>query len=127
MPKNVWEQTRLFDIEEYPTEEQTAILELEAWWMNHAAQEAAKTIPKALEYGSVDLELMGDAMLVLMPQLKGVVPKQELAIAFYLLGKLSRMFGAYEKGNSPSDDSWEDMGIYSKMGQHVREKGYWGK
>jgi hypothetical protein len=43
-------------------------LALEAWWRDDTEQELAGVMPKAIEYGSSDLKLMGQAMLMFMPQ-----------------------------------------------------------
>lgn len=86
---------------------------------------------KAEEYGSHDLEIMGTSMQALLPD-SGNLDDQsrhaagiEMAIAFYLLGKASRMFGAFKKGSMPRDDSWRDGSIYSLMARYVRASGRW--
>lgn len=106
---------------------------LEAWWRQVAEDEIGRTVPKAMEYGSADLKIIGEALLLAMPKLaEGLTLEerqkvgQELGIAFYLLGKTSRLFGAYERGRLPSDDTWFDIGIYAKMARRVREAGEWG-
>jgi hypothetical protein len=48
-----------------------------------------------------------------------------MAIAFYLLGKATRVFGAYQRGGRPSDDTWHDLTVYSMMARRVRETGGW--
>lgn len=120
-----FDQGRLFDPKGIPDERLGRADELAAWWMEQSAGEVANLVPKAISYGSVDLDLMGDAMLLLMPHLVGKVDKQELAIAFYLLGKVSRIVGALEQGVAPSRDSWEDASIYARMALRVREAGNW--
>lgn len=105
--------------------------ELKTWWYNQASREVDKAIDKAIEYGAADLKVMGKAMECLLPE-KGMrkeeIPERvgiEMAIAFYALGKVARVFGAFERGAVPSDDCWEDLGIYCRMAQHVRERGCW--
>lgn len=120
-----WKQGVLFDRSAIPLANQSRADELAEWWMNQAVKETANLVPKAISYGSVDLDLMGDALLLLRPDLAGVVPKQELALAFYLMGKVSRIFGALEQGVAPSWDSWEDSSIYAKMALRVRQAGKW--
>lgn len=85
---------------------------------------------KAMEYGSKDLDIMGTAMEALLPD--GQLDPQtrraagiEMAIAFYLMGKAARMFGAFQKGQTPGDDSWRDGSIYSLMARYVRANGRW--
>lgn len=113
------------DISQFDAEQTERAIHLAEWWMTNAVQEMLTLVPKAIEYGSADLRVMGDAMLVLMPQLQGVVDGQELAIAFYQLGKVARLFGGYAQGHSPSDDTWYDQRIYAAMAAHVREFGKW--
>jgi hypothetical protein len=101
--------------------------ELLDWWMLQAKREVDGVADKAIEYGAADLKVMGRAMACLMkggedqPERVGI----ELAIAFYALGKVALLFGAYERGDLPSDDCWADLGIYCRMAQHVREFGRW--
>lgn len=125
-------QLRFDGAEEWSDDQRSRALDLAAWWHQIATDEVDRTIPKAIEYGSADLKIMGEAMLTLMPQLgKGLDLEerrkvgQELGIAFYVLGKISRLFGAYEQGRMPSDDTWFDLGIYSKMVRRIREVGEW--
>jgi len=86
---------------------------------------------KAEEYGSHDLEIMGTSMGALLPH-GGNLDSQsrhaaqiEMAIAFYLMGKAARMFGAFKKGSMPGEDSWRDGSIYSMMARYVRTSGGW--
>ena len=86
---------------------------------------------KAQEYGSHDLEIMGTSMEALQPD-SGQLDVQsrraaaiEMAIAFYLMGKSSRMFGAFKKGTTPGDDSYRDTNIYAMMARYVRVNGRW--
>ena len=98
---------------------------LAAWWMDHARAEVAKLVPKAVAYGSVDLAVMGEAMHGMFPALRGVVNGQELAVWFYVLGKVARLIGGYAQGVLPDVDSWYDLRIYGGMAEHIREKGGW--
>jgi hypothetical protein len=103
--------------------------ELKVWWFDQAQREVDGVVDKAVEYGAADLRVMGKAMECLVAG-KGQEPKPErygieLAIAFYALGKVARLFGAYERGELPSDDCWADLGIYCRMAQHVRDRGRW--
>lgn len=100
-------------------------LALDAWWREDTEQELAGVMPKAIEYGSSDLNLMGQAMLMFMPQCQGKVDPEELAIAFYALGKTARLIGAYVDGRAPSEDTWHDLAVYAKMAKRVRAVGQW--
>jgi hypothetical protein len=67
--------------------------------------------------------VLGAAMRPLVP--RAAVSDEELAIAFYAYGKLSRIIGAISDGRRPSDDCWHDLGVYARMAQRVRETGDW--
>lgn len=95
------------------------------WLETHDQATREATLPKAIQYGSVDLELMGQALEAMMPQLNGKIRGTELAIQFYALGKLARLVSGYAEGIVPDVDSWHDLEIYSKMAQKVRETGDW--
>lgn len=96
------------------------------WWMKLATDEVAAVVPKAVEYGSSDLEVMAQAMLMLVPKDKRSKSLGlEMAVAFYALGKVARLFGSYERGEPASDDTWHDLGVYCRMGQRIREVGSW--
>lgn len=122
-----WTQETLFDVEDVPDTHQMLVNKMVSWWMEQAASEISTMAPRAIEYGAADLEIMGESMLLLMPQCRGVVSGEELAIAFYALGKVARLFGAYEQGMKPKDDTWDDMAIYARMAKYVRENGAWAK
>lgn len=104
---------------------------LRQWWRGVADEDFLLMAPKISEYGSQDLEVMGRAMIALHPNRDAMDPTEqrrvglEMAIAFYLLGKVSRLFGAYSGGGVPSDDTWHDAVVYGMMGRRVRETGGW--
>lgn len=100
--------------------------ELRQWWLQQAEMEVQRTVPKAIEYGAADLEVMGTAMQHLIP--KDRRSRQmglEMALAFYCLGKCARLFGAFERGEYPSEDTWFDIGVYTRMAERVRQTGSW--
>lgn len=102
------------------TPDETAIIE---WWLAQEAATLAMAIRKRRQYGSRDLGLMGDAMDMISGDTGG--GGFEKAIAFYALGKVSRIFGAWERGEDVVDDSWVDLGVYSKMALYARDTGGW--
>lgn len=109
-----------------PTREEQLRQELTDWWMTLAQHEVDQVIPKAIEYGASDLDVMASAMVLLLPKDRrdrriGL----EMAVAFYALGKVARLFGAFEEGKLPSDDTWHDLGVYCRMAQRIRETGAW--
>lgn len=107
--------------------------ELTDWWHDQADNEIARTVPKAVEYGATDLLVMAKAMEQLLPAaaLEGLSREavesltQEMAVAFYALGKVSRLFGAYAEGRPASADTWFDLGVYCRMAERIRETGRW--
>jgi len=106
--------------------------ELAEWWLAQCTEEIDKTIPKAEAYSAIDLEIMGAAELAKLGEAGDLIPKDrreahgmEMAIAFYALGKLSRIIGALSEGRDGGEDSWFDLGVYARMAQRVRETGQW--
>lgn len=101
---------------------------LEDWWLETARADFEALLPKVSEYGAADLDVMGEALLATTP-LQTTQPSRrvghELALAFYLLGKVGRMFGAYANGKLPSDDTIHDITVYSMMLRRVRAEGGW--
>lgn len=99
--------------------------ELTDWWVEIARREAAAVVPKAVEYSSADLAIMGFVLTHFPPIPSDEVSGEEIACAFYALGKIARAFGAYAEGRRPSDDTWHDNGVYVRMIQRIRESGGW--
>lgn len=99
--------------------------DLGTWWGHVAAREFDAILPKVEQYGATDLRVLGAAMRSMAPQASSDVSDEELAIAFYAFGKLSRIMGAIADGRCPSDDCWHDLAVYAKMAQRVRETGNW--
>jgi hypothetical protein len=106
--------------------------QLRSWWLNVSGEDATAVIPKAVEYGSGDFDIMGAAMLALRPDHWGETDAgerlkiaREMAIMFYILGKVGRAMSAYGEGRPPSDDTLADLTRYSMMVRHVRRFGVW--
>lgn len=98
---------------------------LATWWEATTRAELASMLPKVTEYGSHDLQIVGEALILLNPKLAGKAHPAEVGIAFYALGKIARIIGAYADGHSPSDDTWHDLAIYARMAQRVRDADTW--
>jgi len=99
---------------------------LEQFWNDEAKRELDILLPKAREYGSSDLRIMGYALRDWLGLDKfSAHDGEELAIAFYALGKVARLFSAYQDGRLPSRDTWEDLAIYARMAIRVREAQGW--
>jgi hypothetical protein len=128
MVASAWEpdQDRIPGVEEGPSREEYLAKILTDWWRSQAEKEIERTVPKAVEYGAADLEVMGVAMLHLVPrERRSRQLGLEMALAFYALGKVARLFGAFERGDLPSEDTWFDLGVYCRMAERVREFGEW--
>lgn len=120
---NEWGQVHISDSMFAPAEERT----LADWWRRLTNDDIAATLPKVAEYTAADLQIMGDTMRQWMPG-GDTQPERwgiEMAIAFYLLGKIARAVAAYREGRVPSDDTLKDIRIYAVMMQRVRDTGGW--
>lgn len=120
------EPQRLFAVEELADPMRTRVQDLDRWITEF--QEACKpeTLRKAAQYGSADLDLIGRAMLLMMPEER----RDErmallLGISFYLTGKVARIFGQIERGETPDQDSFYDANVYSMMALRVLQEGKW--
>ena len=109
-----------------------AVANLKQWWRNLADDDAEVTAPKAIEYGSLDLDIMGEAMMALNPDAwQGATPAerkrvgQEMAIIFYLQGKIGRALSSLQQGQIPKDDTRFDTRIYANMWEYVARNGAW--
>jgi hypothetical protein len=80
--------------------------------------------PKAVEYSSYDLDLIGRITQDMTAADPGVSPA-ELACWWYLIGKVGRAVGVLRTGGRPSDDTILDLGIYARMIQRIRYCGGW--
>jgi hypothetical protein len=56
-----------------------------------------------------------------------MVRGMEVAVTFYLLGKVSRAISAIAKGELPSADTRKDIRVYGTMLEHVAVFGTWGR
>lgn len=104
------------------------------WWAKTAMNDAERTVPKAVEYGSADMDFMGQFMVALVKdKFVGADDAEllrvgrEMATTFYLVGKIGRMIGAFQQGMLPSDDTLFDTSVYAMMLRRIRETGDWIK
>jgi hypothetical protein len=100
------------------------VADLEKWWSDKAQDEIHRTVPKAVEYGAGDLEDIGRDMRE-AGIVGGATPDDELGIYFYIVGKMSRWKQAIHRGESVSDDTLFDIGVYVRMVQRIRTNGGW--
>lgn len=103
----------------------TTETELADWWRSKAQDEIKATVAKAVEYGATDLEDIGHQLARISGRQVSDAEAAEIGIAFYALGKVSRIMAAIKEGRRPSQDSWHDLGIYARMAQRVIEHGRW--
>jgi hypothetical protein len=94
---------------------------LTSWWSEAASGDLTKTLPKVEEYSASDLLTMGTSLRPNGTDAERI----EIGIAIYVLGKAARIVGALTEGKRPSDDSWQDVTVYSMMGRYAREFGRW--
>ncbi len=95
--------------------------------------DAAACVAKLREYGSSDFDIMAQSMIAVgglawegtSDEDKARIGR-EMAILFYLQGKVARAFGALQKGRIPSDDTIDDMVCYAMILRRVRQFGRWG-
>lgn len=106
----------------------TQLRDLHAWMAGHHATLRQMTGEKAVEYGSLDLSIMGAGIAKLWPGIGENAPpaaQLQAAIAFYLMGKVARVLSALAEGKPPPTDSWLDAEVYAMMGGYVQEHGRW--
>lgn len=99
--------------------------DLEAWWMKQTTEEIMHTIPKAIEYGSNSMVEVGHGIARVAGREISDEEATELAVLFYIKGKVGRWMDAVVAGQRPSDDTLFDIGVYARMAQRNREKGMW--
>ena len=103
-----------------------ALADLRDWWLSTAQADMAMVAPKAVEYGSVELEEMGAALARMMGRSDlSRTRRVELACWFYAMGKMQRWTAAVTRGEFVSDDTLTDLGVYTLMVRRAREAGTW--
>lgn len=96
------------------------------WWMVHAYEAAQRTLPKAIEYGSVELIEAGRILARLTNQTdRSDQAAMEAQIYQYMIGKMSRWTAAMSRGERVSDDTIFDLMVYATMVRKIRETGEW--
>lgn len=99
--------------------------ELTLWWLDQARAEIDMVVDKAIEYGATDLVDIGHQLARTAGRTICDQDAAEWGIAFYALGKVSRILAAIAEGRQPSEDSWLDLGVYARMAQRVKQCGGW--
>lgn len=121
------DQGSLFDLDGLDDATQASAKDLARWLDDLHDRNRNETIRKSIEYGSADLEVMGNALqMMLVPaEKREVALGLEMACGFYALGKVARILGAFERGERPSGDSIFDLMVYAQMMLKIRETGRW--
>lgn len=112
---------------QHKTEKAVDTQVLRDWWIDLAATEADRVLPKAIEYGSTDLREIGRTMRDCL-NYRGKhtdATDAELGVYFYLVGKIARWTDAIREGRKVSDDTLHDIGVYVRMAQRIRAVGGW--
>jgi len=102
--------------------------ELLEWASATVASDLDSVRRQITEYGSIDLEMMGMGLLEAssIPVSEHDVQRgMEMALIFYLQGKVARCISAMSAGKMPSDDTLRDLRVYALMLGHVRAFGHW--
>jgi hypothetical protein len=102
-----------------------AVSELTGWWLRQAEAEARAVVPKAVEYGANSMIEVGRSMARLAKREVSDEEAIELAVMFYISGKLGRWIDAAAEGRRPSDDTIYDIAVYTRMAQRNRAVGSW--
>lgn len=98
--------------------------ELATWVQRHQENLTPGLLKKSVEYGSADLELIGEAMKMLLPDDRQDASPLILGITFYMLGKVARIFSQVKEGKDPTD-SFLDSHIYAMMALRILQEGKW--
>lgn len=97
-----------------------------AWWLDDAREVAEATMPKAIEYGSIELVEAGRTLARLMgrPDVSDQ-EAMETQIYQYVMGKMGRWTAAMSRGERVSDDTIFDLMVYAVMVRKIRQTGEW--
>ena len=103
--------------------------QMQAWAAAQAIADLESVKRQIIEYAAIDLEMMGMGLL----EQSGIEVKDEdrdragieMALIFYLQGKIARCVSSISAGRLPDDDTYKDMRVYSLMLAHAREFGHW--
>lgn len=106
------------------TANEAKLPDLFQWMADHQLELRKMADAKAFEYGSTDLRIMAGAMQEMFPDISDGDALQA-AIAFYTLGKVSRVISSFKEGRPAPADSWRDLEVYAMMAQKIAEDGNW--
>lgn len=123
--------------------------DLFVWWMGTSWSDYEAGAPKVDEYGAHDIEIMGAVLAVFLFKehieevfakigplaVDGDVEKaltyshdkigREVAVWFYILGKVARLVSDYLAQRPGKPDTWHDITFYSMMARRIQKTGRW--
>lgn len=97
--------------------------ELDAWMVAFFEEMKEGCLKKASKRGAIDFEEMGRDMKKMFPN--SPVDGVELAIFFYIRGKIARYLSSLLSGEVPDFDDLLDTHVYSMIALKYRETGKW--
>ena len=101
------------------------------WWVRTAALDFHESAGKIHEYGGVgegsaDLRVMGfNQAELLVWREASEATRQEVAVWFYLQGKIARLISDYQQQKPGKSDTWFDITVYSMMARRLQAVGRW--
>lgn len=121
------------DLTQIRHDEQAVLDDIRLWWEQVSRLDAQKCIAKLEEYGSSDFDIMAQSMIAIGGEAWSGASDadkarigREMAVLFYIQGKVARAFGALQKGRIPSEDTYRDITGYGMILRRIRETGNWG-
>lgn len=112
--------------EPVPDPQADVVAEIKEWWIRTASDDSIAVAEKYREYGATSLCDLGYEMAEMMGwerPAKGLA--QQLAVYYFLLGKMARLKTALLKGEPASDDTWLDITCYAMIARKVQASGAW--
>jgi hypothetical protein len=107
----------------------TSYDDMRTWAMGQITADFDSVKRQIVEYAAIDLEMMGMGLLeqssVQVSDDERARVGMEMALIFYLQGKIARCVSAISASKMPSDDTYKDLRVYAFMLAHVREFGHW--
>lgn len=118
-------ETRDFVCEAFePVED--AIHDIQVWWESQANKDAVLVSEKFKEYGTTALSDLGYQMAELMGwDRPSRQEAQELAVYYFMLGKMARWKNALLRGEGVSNDTLTDLACYAMIARKARHSGGW--
>ena len=108
-----------------PTFESDLYAHIREWWMMTANEDANLIVRKYEGYGDHSLTGLGRELAELTGREATRGQMQQLAIYYFLLGKMARLKNALLKGEQASDDTWQDITCYAMMGRKIQQHDGW--